>query len=266
MTIFKSRRRAAKGPRVSRLLSLWMPCLVLGACTKDCSTAVVTTHEGPSAAQTLPATSTQPPSPSGSVSPAAAPKRLVFLGDSLTSGYGLAESESYPSQVQRLIDSAKLDWQVTNAGVSGDTSQGGLERLEWVLQTKPDLLFVCLGANDGLRGLAPELTEKNLSSIIKQVQAKGIPVVMAGMRMPANYGPERSAQYEAVFVRVSRALSVPFLPFLIDGVALQPGLNQYDGIHPNAKGAAIIASRVFEFVRPFLGPSTESRAANDGSR
>ena len=182
-------------------------------------------------------------------------RRLALLGDSLTSGYGLAESESYPVQLQRLLDNQGFEWDVLNAGVSGDTTQGGLERLEWVLETQPDLLVVSLGANDGLRGLALEVTEKNLTAIVAGAKSRKVPVLLTGMRMPANYGAARNAEYEAVFERVSKAENVPLLPFLIEGVALKPEHNQPDGIHPNASGARLIAEHVFAFVSPFLGPA-----------
>jgi acyl-CoA thioesterase-1 len=184
-------------------------------------------------------------------------RRIVFFGDSLTSGYGLPDSESFPAQIQRLIVEASMGWEVINAGVAGDTSQGGLERVDWVLTTKPDLLFLCLGANDGLRGITPEVTERNLLEIVRRVKAAGVPVLVAGMRMPTNYGAERNASYEAVFERVSQQHNAPFLPFLIEGVALEPSYNQPDGIHPNREGARLVAERVFGFIRPFLVPSEQ---------
>jgi acyl-CoA thioesterase-1 len=191
-------------------------------------------------------------SSSESVQSSAERRRLVFLGDSLTSGYGLPESESYPAKVQQLLSKEHSRWEVINAGVAGDTTQGGLERVDWVLRTKPDVVFLCLGANDGLRGIAPARTKENLLAIVRRIKSEQIPVLLAGMKMPANYGPERNAEYSALFKAVAKEEAIPFLPFLIEGVAMEREYNQPDGIHPNSRGSSLIADRVFTFVQPHL--------------
>jgi acyl-CoA thioesterase-1 len=187
-----------------------------------------------------------------SLQPEAERLRIVFLGDSLTSGYGLPESESYPAKVQQLLSKEHSRWEVINAGVAGDTTQGGLERVDWVLRSKPDVVFVCLGANDGLRGIAPTRTQENLLAIVRRIKSQKIPVLLAGMKMPANYGPERNAEYSALFEAVAKEEAIPFLPFLIEGVAMEREYNQPDGIHPNSRGSSLIAERVFAFLQPHL--------------
>lgn len=179
-------------------------------------------------------------------------RRIVFFGDSLTSGFGLAESESYPAKVRELMAKDYSQWDVINAGVAGDTTQGGLERVDWVLRSKPHLVFLCLGANDGLRGIDLRRTRENLFAIVRHIKSQNVPVLLAGMKMPANYGPERNAEYSALFEAVAKDEAIPFLPFLIEGVAMEKDYNQPDGIHPNSRGAALIAGRVFEFIKPHL--------------
>ena len=247
-------KNTSRGRRVrrARCAWAWASLLFLVGCFQDCK------GQPSGTVQSMAPTGGSETAADG-VQDASDRRRLVFLGDSLTSGYGLAEEQSYPSKVQGLLDDAGLPWEVINAGISGDTTQGGLERLEWVLQTKPDLLFVCLGANDGLRGIEPTVTEQNLMKIVAMAKERDVSVVMAGMRMPANYGPERNAEYEAIFKRVAQSQGVPLLPFLIEGVALDPAFNQDDGIHPNPEGAQRIAGHVFQFVRPFLTPSAEGQ-------
>ena len=183
--------------------------------------------------------------------------RIVLLGDSLTAGYGLEQDQSYPSLVQGLIDAKGLDWKVINAGVSGDTSKGGLERIPWILKSKPHAVFVALGANDGLRGVDPSSTQKNLQGIVEKLVENKVQVFLAGMRLPLNYGPGRGAEFEAVYKTLAEQFQLPLMPFLLKDVALEPSLNLPDGIHPNPKGAKVIAEHVFEFLEPYLKISKE---------
>lgn len=184
--------------------------------------------------------------------PHAQVRTLAFLGDSLTAGYGLESTQAFPALVGERLRSRNLAWKVVNAGVSGDTSAGGLRRMDWLFRQRVDLLFVCLGANDGLRGIPVEATEQNLRAIIARARQGGARVVLAGMRLPENYGRDYQGRFEAMFRRVAKAERVPLLPFLLEGVAMQPGLNQADGIHPNAEGARRVADRVWTFLEPLL--------------
>ncbi|HOD32744.1 MAG TPA: arylesterase [Holophaga sp.] len=183
--------------------------------------------------------------------PAEAP-RLVFLGDSLTAGYGLDAREAFPALIQERIKAKGWTWTVVNAGVSGDTTAGALRRLDRIFRRKVDVLFVCLGANDGLRGLPPETSEGNLRAIVARGKREGAQVVVAGMRLPENYGPDYRARFEAMYARIARQERVPLLPFLLEDVALHPELNQNDGIHPNAEGTRRVAGRVWSTVAPIL--------------
>jgi acyl-CoA thioesterase-1 len=177
---------------------------------------------------------------------------IVALGDSLTAGYGLAPEESYPSLLQVRLKKAGYPHRVVNAGVSGDTSAGGLARLDWVMQQPVAVLIVCLGANDGLRGLAPEAMRANLDAIVSRGHRAGAAVILAGMHMPTNYGPDYTRRFDAVFPEVAKKQGVPFLPFLLEGVAGKPGLNQADGIHPTATGTRIVEANVWKVLKPVL--------------
>jgi len=176
-------------------------------------------------------------------------KRIVVLGDSITAGYGLDPDEAYPSLLQKKIDAAQLPYAVTNAGVSGDTSAGGLRRIDWALgQQGADVLIIALGGNDGLRGVAPAETEKNLTGIITKARAKNpqIKIVLIGMEMPPNMGAEFTASFKAVFPKVATAKNVQLIPFLLQGVGGDMKLNQPDRIHPTAEGQKIIADHVWK--------------------
>ncbi len=177
--------------------------------------------------------------------PASAAERVVFLGDSLTAGYGLEEAQAYPA----LIQARAPTWTVTNAGVSGDTSAGALRRLPWVLKAKPTIVFIAIGANDGLRGLPTEQLERNLSAIVAQVVAAGAKPILAGMRLPANYGEEYRTRFAAVYPAVATAAKIPVMPFLLEGVAMVPSLNQSDTVHPNAVGQLLVADHVLAFMK-----------------
>jgi acyl-CoA thioesterase-1 len=183
-------------------------------------------------------------------------RTLLFFGDSLTAGYGLADpgAESYPAQIQKKIDAAHLPWHVVNAGLSGETSAGGLRRIDWVLTQKPDIFVLELGANDGLRGTATEVTEANLQAIINRVRSKypACRIVLAGMRMPPNMGPDFTEAFQAIFPDLAKRDQITLIPFLLEGVAERPGLNQGDDMHPNASGAALVADTVWLVVSPIL--------------
>ena len=178
--------------------------------------------------------------------------RVVFLGDSLTAGLGLPQDQAYPSLIQQKIDAAGLSFAVVNAGVSGDTSAGGLSRLEWALDGNVRILVVALGGNDGLRGLPAAELRKNLSTIIERAQARKIRVILAGMEAPPNFGRDYIAQFHEVYPALAAHYHVPFIPFLLQGVAGIDGLNQSDGIHPTAEGARTVADNVWTVLRPQL--------------
>jgi acyl-CoA thioesterase I len=178
--------------------------------------------------------------------------RIVALGDSLTVGLGLVETESYPSLLQNKLDEEGYAFEMVNAGVSGDTSAGGLRRLDWALEGDVRILIVALGANDGLRGLSIAEMKQNLTTIIERAREKSIVVILAGMEAPPNYGPEYVQSFRAAFREVASKQRVLFIPFLLDKVAGQGSLNQPDGIHPNAEGARIIAETVWPVLRSVL--------------
>ncbi len=184
--------------------------------------------------------------------PLAAAPRVVFLGDSLTAGLGLAESEAYPAVVGDLLAERGIAVRIVNAGVSGDTSAGGLARVDWLLTQKPEIVVVALGANDGLRGQPVAAIAANLREIVRRARAAGSRVVLAGMKMPPNYGPEYTREFEALYPRLARESGLPFIPFLLAGVAAIPELNQPDGIHPTAAGQRKIAELVVEALLPLL--------------
>jgi acyl-CoA thioesterase-1 len=178
--------------------------------------------------------------------------RVVVLGDSLTSGLGLDPSQAYPMLLQRKLDAEKLEYEVVNAGVSGDTSAGGLSRLEWALEGGAEVLIVALGGNDGLRGLPVAELSRNLSTIIERAQARKIRVILAGMEAPRNYGQAYIASFHQVYPDLAKKYRVPLVPFLLQDVAGVESLNQRDGIHPTAEGARIIADHVWAVLRPVL--------------
>jgi len=179
---------------------------------------------------------------------------VAFLGDSITAGYGLSAEQAYPALVGAALaaDPATARWTVVNAGVSGDTSAGGLRRVEWVLKGKPQVVVIALGGNDGLNAMDTGLLENNLRGIITKVRAAGSLPLLIGMRPPNNFGPAYSQDFTAVYPRLATELTVPLLPFLLDGVAMDPTLNQSDLIHPNAAGQAVIAARIAAWLKPLL--------------
>lgn len=183
---------------------------------------------------------------------AAAERVVVALGDSLTAGQGVAPDEAYPAVLEARLRREGYLYRVVNAGVSGDTSAGGLRRVEWMLRARPDVVIVALGANDGLRGLSVDALRDNLEAIVTRLRASGARVLLAGMRVPPNYGDDYARAFAAVFPAVARRTGVPLAPFLLDGVAGDTRLNQPDGIHPTAEGQRVVADRLWPHLRPLL--------------
>lgn len=182
--------------------------------------------------------------------------RIVVLGDSLTAGYGLAPEDAVPARMQARLDAEGHEYEVVNAGVSGDTSAGGLSRLEWVLDGPVAILVVELGANDGLRGLPVENLRRNLDALITRARARGITVLLTGMEAPPNFGDAYTSEFRQVFRDLAREHEVAFMPFFLDGVAGELHLNLRDGIHPNAQGTRVIEERLWAFLEPLLdGPA-----------
>ena len=178
--------------------------------------------------------------------------RLMAFGDSLVHGYGLAEDDTFPAQLQAALEQQGHAVEVLNAGNSGDTTAAGLARLDWALADRPDAVIVVLGANDGLRGLEPRQTYGNLTAILERLEADGLPVLLAGMLAPRNLGAAYVEEFDGVFQRLSEERNVVFYPFFLDGVAAQTELNLGDGIHPNKNGVAEIVSRILPSVESLL--------------
>jgi acyl-CoA thioesterase-1 len=178
--------------------------------------------------------------------------RIVFLGDSLTAGYGLPKEASVPSLIQKRLKDAGYRYEVVNAGVSGDTSAGGLSRLEWSLAGDVQILVIELGANDGLRGLPVASLKQNLAEIIMRARARGISVILTGMEAPPNFGAAYTSEFRNVYRQLSREHDVTFVPFYLEGVAGIPDLNIADGLHPNAEGARIIEKTIWSALEPLL--------------
>ncbi|MBB5038015.1 arylesterase [Prosthecobacter dejongeii] len=182
-------------------------------------------------------------------------KRIVVLGDSISAGYGLDRDQAYPALLQKKMDAEGLPYEVVNAGVSGDTTAGGLRRIDWALGPKgADVLVIALGGNDGLRGVSPDQTEKNLTGIVAKARAKNptIKILIAGMQMPDNLGPKYVEAFKAVFPKVSTAEKTDLLPYLLEGVGGDEKLNQPDRIHPTAEGQQKIADLVWAKLKALL--------------
>lgn len=183
--------------------------------------------------------------------------RVVFLGDSLTAGLGVDAGEAFPALVGEMLRREGRPAEVVNAGVSGDTTAGGLRRLDWLLRQKPDVVVVGLGGNDGLRGLQLQASEENLRAIVRKSREAGAKVLLLGMQMPPNYGPEYTAQFRELYPRVAKETGATLVPFLLEGVGGDPRLNQPDGIHPTAEGHRIIAANVVQQLRDLV-PQAQS--------
>lgn len=174
--------------------------------------------------------------------------RILVLGDSLSAGYGLAAAEAFPAQLERALRERGQQVRVINAGVSGDTTAGGLARLDWALAERPQLVILQLGANDALRGLDPALARANLDAILTRLKRDGIRVLLTGMRAPRNLGPGYYNKFDPIYSELAKKHQVPLDPFFLEGVALRPELNLADGLHPNPKGIAVIVKRVLPQV------------------
>jgi acyl-CoA thioesterase-1 len=202
---------------------------------------------------TLPAEARQPggPDSGGAGGPDRLSKRprVVFLGDSLTAGLGLDAEQAFPAVVGGMLRDEGLPVEVVNAGVSGDTTAGGLRRLDWLLKQSPDVVVVGLGGNDGLRGLELKASEQNLREIVRKCRGAGADVLLLGMLIPPNYGPEYTLQFRDLYPRVAKDLNVPLVPFVLEGVGGDARLNQPDGIHPTDEGHQVIAKNVLPHLR-----------------
>jgi len=220
---------------------IWKPVLAaLALAAAACGAKPEPPATSTAAANATPATATTP----------ASTQRIVALGDSLTAGLGLAPDQAYPALLQARLKSAGLDYEVINAGVSGDTSAGGLERLEWALQGNVKILIVALGGNDALRGLPADALAANLSQIIERARARQIRVILAGMEAPPNYGRDYIVSFHKVYPALAEKYQVAFVPFLLQNVAGLAELNQADGIHPTPAGARIVADNVWAVLKP----------------
>ena len=181
-------------------------------------------------------------------------KTVVFFGDSITAGYGVDPDEAYPAVIQRKLKEAGRPWRVVNAGLSGETTAGGLRRLDWIMRQRVDLLVIELGGNDGLRGIPPATTRSNLEQMIGRIhqQHPGVTVVLTGMQISTNMGPDFARDFAAIYPEVARSTGVVLVPFLLDRVGGVPTLNQADGIHPTAEGHQIVADTVWRTLLPLL--------------
>lgn len=188
--------------------------------------------------------------------PAADPRpRIVAFGDSLTAGLGVSPEQTYPAQLQKQLDALGHRYQVVNAGVSGDTTAGGLRRVSWVLAGKPSLVILELGGNDGLRGLSLSETRSHLDAMIRQLKEARVQVILASMKLPPNYGVEYTTKFEAMYEELAKAHAVPLIPFLLEGVGGEQTLNQADGIHPTGEGYRIVVQNVMQTLLPLLNSS-----------
>lgn len=177
---------------------------------------------------------------------------IACFGDSLSAGYGLESGKSYPDVLQQIMDAAGYKYRVVNLGVSGDTTTDGVDRLPGVLAVKPEIVVLEFGGNDGLRGLPVTSSEQNLRTMVEALDKAGIRVVLAGMSLPRNYGPEYISAFEKVFLDVGTRYKLVRIPFLLEGVGGNPTLTQPDGMHPTADGTKLVAATVFRFVQPLL--------------
>ena len=180
--------------------------------------------------------------------------KILFFGDSITAGYGLEEGRAFPAIIQQKIDSLGLSYEVVNSGLSGETSAGGLRRVDWVLQQGVDIFVLELGGNDGLRGIDPSSTKENLQGIIDRVEARypDATIILAGMESPPNMGETYTSEFRSIYGELAESNDVIFLPFILKGVAGDPDLNLPDGIHPTAEGHRILADNVWGVLRPVL--------------
>ena len=190
---------------------------------------------------------------------AAKPVKLVVLGDSLSAGLGLPAQDAFPTRLQKALQAKGIAVEMTNAGVSGDTSSGGRERLDWSVPDGTDGVIVELGANDALRGIDPDLTRTALTDIVQRLKTRKIAVMLCGMLAPPNYGTDYAARFDSIYPDLAKQFGVPLYPFFLDGVAADAKLNQADGIHPTAAGVDIIVNNIMPSVEAFLRNISEQR-------
>jgi acyl-CoA thioesterase-1 len=246
-----------------------LACLMMAA-TLACGSREESTDRRPNAGNAGDVGNAAPRRPSGSlaneaVNPNSGDPRIVVLGDSLTFGLGLSPHEAYPALLQERLRRNGLDFHVVNAGISGDTSAGGLSRLDLALDGDVRVLVVALGANDGLRGLPVSQLRNNLSRIIERAQARGVTVVLAGMEAPTNWGADYTAAFHEVYPSLAKEYRVALVPFLLDGVVGIEHLNQRDGIHPNAAGDRIVAETVWTVLEPVVNGLAKPGRGASGS-
>jgi acyl-CoA thioesterase-1 len=177
---------------------------------------------------------------------------ILDFGDSLTAGYGLPAGQAFPARLEAWLHQQGIEARVVNAGVSGDTTAGGLARLDWALADKPDLVILALGANDALRGIEPSTVRENLDKMIGKIEASGAKVLLLGMLAPPNWGEEYRHAFDQIFPELARIHHLPLYPFFLEGVAMKPELNQTDGLHPNERGVAVLVDRIAPVVARLL--------------
>ena len=185
----------------------------------------------------------------------AKPTEILVFGDSIAAGFGLPQQEAFPARLEAKLRADGLAVHVINAGVSGDTTADGLARLDWSLADKPDLVILELGANDALRGLDPAAVRANLDKLIGKIEASGAKLLLAGMQAPSNWGEQYQQAFNGIYPELAEAHGIPLYPFVLDGVALDPKLNQPDGLHPNERGVAIIVEHIAPYVARLMGGS-----------
>jgi acyl-CoA thioesterase I len=240
----------------------FIACCVLGCCAIGCGGARDSGSNLPAPAATVvnPVAAVPPsPVPTSSVPPSSVTKDtrplIVAFGDSLSAGFGLDPGQSYPDDLQRLVDASGYPYRVMNMGVSGDTTTDGVERLPSVLSIRPAIVVLEFGGNDGLRGQPVASAKQNMANMIEALRKNGAQVVIAGMTLPRNYGPEYIHSFEQMYVELGNQYHLVRIPFLLDGVGGVASLTQPDGLHPTAKGAQIVAVTVMKYLKPLLKPS-----------
>jgi acyl-CoA thioesterase-1 len=216
-----------------------------GACDRE------TRDDAPAAQPTTPQPATAP------AEPRSKRPRVVFLGDSITAGYGVDADQAFPAVVTEMLARDGVSIDTVNAGTSGDTTAGGLRRLDWLLRQNPDVVVVGLGGNDGLRGQDVKSSEQNLRQIVTKSRAAGADVLLLGMMIPPNYGPEYTSAFRDIYPRIAKELNVPLVPFVLEGVGGEAKLNQRDGIHPTAEGHQRVAANVAPPLREILRARAE---------
>ena len=256
--------RVGKGPACRWTIASLVLCALAYGCGGDAGRDGTSAREEPRTSASAPDVPPDGPMTSEAVN---GRPRVVILGDSLTAGLGLPPQLAYPALLQKRIDGNGLAFEIVNAGVSGDTSAGGLRRLDWALEGDVRILVLALGANDGLRGLPVAELRRNLSGIIRRAQEKDVKVVLAGMEALPNLGPQYAKDFHDVYPSLAREFGIPLVPFLLDGVAGVQALNQPDGIHPSAEGAQVVAENVWKVLEPLLGrPAVRIERSSDPAR